>query len=42
MAAGGGLEGAGILDIAPTLLARFGVAPPAHMTGRPLHRLLAA
>jgi predicted AlkP superfamily phosphohydrolase/phosphomutase len=42
IAAGGDLDGAGILDIAPTLLARFGVAPPAHMTGRPLHRLLAA
>lgn len=33
VAAGGVLEGASILDIAPSVLARLGIAPPPHMEG---------
>lgn len=36
------LEGATVLDLAPTLLAQFGVAPPEHMDGRVLHELTEA
>ncbi len=39
--AGHMLEGASILDIAPTILAHFGIAPPEHMDGKPLRELLA-
>ena len=35
------LEGASILDLAPTVLARFGIAAPAHMDGRVLNELTA-
>jgi predicted AlkP superfamily phosphohydrolase/phosphomutase len=34
--AGRTLDHGHIFDLAPTILARFGVAAPAHMTGRPL------
>ena len=30
------LEGASILDLAPSILLRFGIAPPGHMDGKPL------
>jgi predicted AlkP superfamily phosphohydrolase/phosphomutase len=33
---GRGIANAHVFDVAPTILARFGVAPPAHMTGRDL------
>jgi predicted AlkP superfamily phosphohydrolase/phosphomutase len=35
------LEGASILDLAPTVLARFGLTAPAHMDGRVLDELTA-
>jgi predicted AlkP superfamily phosphohydrolase/phosphomutase len=41
VARGGTLEG-GILDIAPTILARHGVAPPEHMEGKVLPQLAMA
>ena len=34
------LEGASILDLAPSILARFGIAPPEHMDGKPLAEIL--
>jgi predicted AlkP superfamily phosphohydrolase/phosphomutase len=37
--AGGVLEGASILDLAPTMLAHFGVAVPPHMDGKVLESL---
>jgi predicted AlkP superfamily phosphohydrolase/phosphomutase len=36
---GATLEGASILDLAPTILARFGIEPPAHMDGSVLRAL---
>jgi predicted AlkP superfamily phosphohydrolase/phosphomutase len=37
--AGGVLEGASILDLAPTILAHFGIGAPLHMDGKVLDRL---
>ena len=34
------LQGAGVLDIAPTILTHFGISPPAHMVGTVLSELL--
>ena len=42
IASGGTLEGGGILDIAPTILARHGVTPPDHMEGKVLPQLAMA
>jgi predicted AlkP superfamily phosphohydrolase/phosphomutase len=42
IAAGQILGGASILDLAPTILARFGIAAPAHMDGRVLSELTSA
>jgi hypothetical protein len=39
IAPGATLEGAHILDLAPTLLAHLGIEVPAYMTGRVLHEL---
>jgi predicted AlkP superfamily phosphohydrolase/phosphomutase len=35
------LEGGSILDLAPTILARFGIAPPGYMNGTVLRELSA-
>lgn len=42
IARGGTLDGGGILDIAPTILARHGVTPPDHMEGKVLPQLAMA
>jgi predicted AlkP superfamily phosphohydrolase/phosphomutase len=34
------LEGASILDLAPSILVQFGIAPPGHMDGKPLAEIL--
>lgn len=36
------LEGASILDLAPTILNHFGIEPPAHMDGRVLGEIFGA
>ena len=42
IAGGATLEGARILDLAPTLLDHFGIEVPPHMTGRVLRELCGA
>jgi predicted AlkP superfamily phosphohydrolase/phosphomutase len=42
VAAGEVLQGASILDLAPTFLARLGIAAPTHMDGKPLREITAA
>ncbi len=42
IASGAVLDGGDILDIAPTILARFGLMPPDHMEGKVLPRLATA